>query len=105
MNKSQFNKHVREILVKHMENSNEMEADHVINIFLESVVSALQENDEISLVGFGRFYKTNVKTRQGRNPKTGEMMTIPAYVQPRFTAGKNLKDSCNIKKKVKTSKK
>jgi len=32
-------------------------------------------------------------------------MTIPAYVQPRFTAGKNLKDSCNIKKKVRTSKK
>jgi DNA-binding protein HU-beta len=105
MNKAQFNKHMRKILVKNMENSNEMEADHVINIFLESVVSALQENDEISLVGFGRFYKTKVKTRKGRNPKTGEIITIPAHVRPKFTAGKNLKDSCNIKKKEKTSKK
>ena len=104
MNKAQFNKHVREILVKHMRNSNEIEAAAIINIFLESVVSALQENDEISLVGFGRFYKTNVKTRKGRNPKTGERLTIPAYVQPRFTAGKNLKESCNIKK-VKAKKK
>jgi len=47
MNKAQFNKHVREILVKHMRNSNEIEAASVINIFLESVVSALQENDAI----------------------------------------------------------
>lgn len=81
MNKGEFNKLVRKVLAKNMKhNSNEEEADHVINTFIKSVILALQENNEISLVGFGKFYKTNVKTRQGRNPKTGEMMTIPAYV-------------------------
>ena len=97
MNKSEFNKHVRKVLAKNMKNSNEMEADHVINIFIESVLLALEEDSEISLVGFGRFYKTHAKARTGRNPKTGEAIKIAAYVQPRFTAGKNLKDSCNIK--------
>ena len=96
MNKAEFNKLVRKVLAKNMKHSsNEKEADHVINTFVESIILALKDNDEVSLVGFGRFYKTKVKTRTGRNPKTGETMTIPAYVQPRFTAGKNLKDSCN----------
>jgi DNA-binding protein HU-beta len=96
MNKTEFNKFVRTVLAKNMtHSSNEKEADHIINTFVESITLALKDNDEISLVGFGRFYKTKVKTRKGRNPKTGEIITIPAYIQPRFTAGKNLKDSCN----------
>ncbi|WPY01765.1 HU family DNA-binding protein (plasmid) [Candidatus Trichorickettsia mobilis] len=96
MNKTEFNKLVRKVLVKNMtHSSNEKEADHVINTFVESITLALKDNDEVFLVGFGRFFKQKVATRKGRNPKTGETMTIPAYIQPRFTAGKNLKDSCN----------
>ena len=39
----------------------------------ESVIIALKDNDEISLVGFGKFYKTKVAARTGRNPKTGDV--------------------------------
>ena len=45
MNKAQFNKYVRKVLVKHMRNSNEMEADSIINIFTESILAALEEED------------------------------------------------------------
>ena len=97
MNKAQFNKYVRKILVKHMRNSNEMEADSVINIFTESIIAALEAEDEVLLVGFGRFYKAKMKARNGHNPKTGEVIKIPAHVQPKFSAGLKLKDACNKK--------
>lgn len=64
----------------------------------------MEEDSEISLVGFGRFYKTQMKARIGRNPKTGESMKIAAYVQPRFTAGIKLKEACNKKEKIKKPK-
>jgi len=95
MNKAQFNKYVRKILVKHMRNSNEMEADSVINIFTESMIAALEEEDEVLLVGFGRFYKAKMAARNGRNPKTGEVIKIPAHVQLKFSVGIKLKDACN----------
>ena len=105
MNKAQFNKHVRKVLVKHMRNSNEMEADSIINIFTESMLAALEEEDEVFLVGFGRFHKANIKTKNGRNPKTGESIKIPAHIRPKFTAGIKLKEACNKKEKNKKPKK
>ena len=105
MNKAQFNKYVRKVLVKHMRNSNEMEADSIINIFTESILAALIEEDEVFLVGFGRFSKIHKKERTGRNPKTGEPMKIAAYIQPRFTAGIKLKEACNKKEKSRKPKK
>ena len=95
MNKSEFNKYVRESLTKHLKNSNIDEANDLIDIFTESVMNALAENDEILLVGFGRFSKTHVKSRTGRNPRTGEEITIPAYNQPKFKPGIKLKEACN----------
>ena len=68
MNKSQFNKYVRESLTKRYRNSKIEDANELIEIFVESVMNAMVENDEILLVGFGRFSKTHVETRMGRNP-------------------------------------
>lgn len=96
MNKTEFNKIVRDVLAKHLKNSNIMEANAVIDVFTESVVTALKDNDEILLVGFGKFSKHKIAARTGRNPKTGEAMNIPAYFIVRFIAGKNLKESANI---------
>jgi DNA-binding protein HU-beta len=101
MNKSQFNKYVRESLTKRYRNSKIEDANELIDIFVESVTKALEENDEILLVGFGRFSKTHVKSRIGRNPRTGEKIKIPAYNQPKFKPGLNLKESCNKKQKSK----
>lgn len=95
MNKTEFNKIVRDVLAKHSKNSNIMEANTAIDVFTESVITALRDNDEISLVGFGKFSKSKIAARTGRNPKTGEAMNIPAYFIVRFTAGKSLKESAN----------
>ena len=60
-----------------------------------SVIDAMTEGNEISLVGFGNFGINKIAARRGRNPRTGLALDIPAYNQPRFKVGKKLKDVCN----------
>lgn len=83
--------------IANQNSTTKVEAEKNINIFIEGVKSALAEGKDISLVGFGRFYTTQVAARTGRNPSTGKPIEIQAYVQPRFSVGKGLKDSCNGK--------
>ncbi len=104
MNKSQFNKYIREALAKRMRRAHVEDADEVINVFTEAIKKALSENDEILLVGFGRFIKAKVEARNGINPKTGQPIKIPAYMQPRFKAGTKLKEACNRNEKSKKQK-
>lgn len=59
----------------------------------DAISEALRKGDEVRLIGFGTFSVARRKTSTGRNPRTGEPMTIKASVQPRFKAGKGLKDS------------
>ena len=101
MNKSQFNKYVRESLTKRYRNSKIEDANELIDVFVESVMNAMVENDEILLVGFGRFSKTHVETRMGRNPQTGAPIEIKSYNQVKFKPGIKLKESCNKTKKPK----
>ena len=56
---------------------------------------ALSGGDEVRLVGFGTFSVAKRKASTGRNPRTGEPMTIKASNQPKFKAGKGLKDAVN----------
>jgi DNA-binding protein HU-beta len=72
------------------------EAEKAIDIFTSSVIDALSQGKEISLVGFGNFSVSKIAPRSGRNPRTGLALDIPAYNQPRFKVGKKLKDACNI---------
>jgi len=104
MNKSQFNKYVRDALVRRLRTSNIDEANVIIDIFTEAITEALSENNEVFLVGFGRFIKARVEARDGRNPKTGKPIKIPAYMQPRFKAGERLKEACNRTEKSKKHK-
>ena len=105
MNKSQFNKYVRESLAKRYRNGKVEDANELIDIFVESVMNAMSENDEILLVGFGRFSKTRVESRIGRNPRTGEPIKIKSYNQIRFKSGLKLKEAGNkAKKQPKTQK-
>jgi DNA-binding protein HU-beta len=90
MNKSEFVKHVA-----NQHNITQDEANKVIDIFTSSVISALGEGNEIQLVGFGNFSVADVAARPGRNPKTGEVLQIAAYKQPRFKVGQKLKDAVN----------
>ncbi|MFZ1744031.1 MAG: HU family DNA-binding protein [Pontixanthobacter sp.] len=61
----------------------------------DSIQTALSKGDEVRLVGFGTFSVAKRKASTGRNPRTGEPMTIKASNQPKFKAGKGLKDSVN----------
>lgn len=58
-----------------------------------AVTKALKSGDTVTLVGFGTFYVGERAERQGRNPKTGEPLTIAAAKTPKFRAGKALKDA------------
>ena len=66
-----------------------------VDSVFEVITEALQKGDEVRLVGFGTFSVNYRKPSVGRNPRTGETMDIPASTQPKFKAGKVLKDACN----------
>ncbi len=71
------------------------DVDAVVNATLAAVANALKEGDKVALIGFGTFEVKDVAAREGRNPKTGETITIPASKKPAFSASKALKDSVN----------
>lgn len=60
---------------------------------IEAVTASLKKGEDVTLVGFGTFYVGERAERQGRNPKTGETIKIPAAKSPKFRAGKALKDA------------
>jgi len=57
------------------------------------ITSALKDDEEVQITGFGKFYVREQKAREGRNPQTGEKMKIPAQRVPSFSAGNTLKES------------
>ena len=63
----------------------------VIDGMVENITYAMAQGEKVTLVGFGSFETKNRHERIGRNPKTGDTMTIPAAKVPRFSAGKVLK--------------
>ena len=67
----------------------------VIEASLAVVEHALKKGDEVRLVGFGNFYVSKREASKGRNPRTGEEIKIKALRQPKFRAGKQLKDAVN----------
>jgi len=69
------------------------EADAAVGAVIEAIAEALKAGDKVQLIGFGTFEVKERGAREGRNPKTGEAMTIAASKRPVFTAGKALKDS------------
>lgn len=71
---------------------NKKTADEVLSATLEVIIEAVASGDKVTLVGFGSFEPRERKAREGRNPKTGEKMEIPATRVPAFSAGKVFKD-------------
>ena len=70
-------------------------ADRALESLLDSVTQALKNGDRVSLVGFGTFSVSKRGARTGRNPQTGETISIKASKAPKFSAGKSLKDAVN----------
>ena len=71
------------------------DAEAVLKSFTDVVADELKKGGKIQLVGFGTFEVSERAAREGRNPQTGETMTIAASKAPKFKAGKALKDMVN----------
>jgi DNA-binding protein HU-beta len=71
------------------------DASGAVEAVFDTITKALKSGDEVRLVGFGTFSVAKRKASTGRNPRTGEPMNIPASTQPKFKAGKGLKDAVN----------
>ncbi|OLP18293.1 DNA-binding protein [Leptolyngbya sp. 'hensonii'] len=68
------------------------EADLVLSAILETIVDTVSEGDKVTLVGFGTFEVRTRQARDGRNPRTGEVLKIPETKVPAFSAGKQFKE-------------
>ena len=90
MNKNEFIDKVAD-----MSNMSKADATRAVDAVFDAITSALKKGDDVRLVGFGTFSASKRKAREGRNPRTGETIQIPASNQPKFTAGKGLKDALN----------
>lgn len=64
----------------------------IVNTIFDSIKDALSTGDKIEIRGFGSFKIRTRKEREGRNPKTGAPVSVPAKKVPFFKAGKELKD-------------
>ena len=71
------------------------DAAKAVDAVFDSITSSLKSGGEVRLVGFGTFSVANRKATTGRNPRTGATIQIPASKQPKFKAGKGLKDAVN----------
>jgi DNA-binding protein HU-beta len=71
------------------------EATLAVDAVFDSIAGALKKGDEVRLVGFGTFAVSARAASEGRNPRTGEKIQIAASKQPKFKAGKGLKDAVN----------
>ncbi len=87
MNKGDLINEVAKVTTK------KQQAQEAVDCVLSTITKALQKKDTVTLVGFGTFKVVERKTRQGRNPRTGEEITIEGKYIPKFVPGKALKDA------------
>ncbi|MBB44311.1 MAG: DNA-binding protein HU [Rhodospirillaceae bacterium] len=66
-----------------------------VDAVFDAITSSLKNGTEVRLVGFGTFSVSRRQATTGRNPRTGETIQIAASNQPKFKAGKGLKDAVN----------
>lgn len=71
------------------------EAATIIDSFIDVITKTLKKGGEVRLTGFGTFTTSKRKATTGRNPRTGQSIKIPASTQPKFRAGKSLRDAVN----------
>ncbi len=71
------------------------ESELVVNIVFDSIADALKSGEKVEIRGFGSFTVREREAREARNPKSGELVTIPAKRTPFFKTGKDLKERVN----------
>ena len=73
-----------------------IDATKAVDAVFDGIIQSLKKGEEVRLVGFGTFDVSDRAASEGRNTRTGEKINIPASKQPKFKAGKGLKDAVNI---------
>lgn len=68
-----------------------------VDATFSAITDAMVKGDKVQVVGFGTFETKHRAERTGKNPRTGEVLTIAAITTPSFKAGKGLKDAVNSK--------
>ncbi|MEM6252581.1 MAG: HU family DNA-binding protein [Cyanobacteria bacterium P01_D01_bin.156] len=66
--------------------------DNVVSATIDTIMETVSAGEKVTLIGFGSFEPRDRKARDGRNPKTGEVIKIPATTVPAFSAGKAFKE-------------
>jgi len=74
-------------------NMTKADAATAVDAVLDAITAALKNGNEVRLAGFGTFVVSQRAASEGRNPRTGEKIQIPASKLPKFRAGKGLKDA------------
>ncbi|TSC55312.1 MAG: DNA-binding protein HU-beta [Parcubacteria group bacterium Greene0416_79] len=70
-----------------------VQAEQTVDKVLDSIIGSLKNGEEVSIAGLGIFSVKQRAARQARNPRTGEMVNVPAMKVPKFRAAKGLKDA------------
>lgn len=78
-------------------------AAEAVDAFIAIVSKSMAKGDEVRLVGFGTFCTVHRKATEGRNPRTGAVIKIPAANKPKFKAGKALAEAVNKSSKKKAA--
>lgn len=71
------------------------DATRAVEAVFEAITSEVSQGNKVTVTGFGTFEPKEREARTGRNPQTGETITIPAHTAVTFKAGKGLKDCVN----------
>ena len=71
------------------------DAATAVDAVVSAIADALERGETVNIAGFGKFAASHRVARQGRNPRTGEAVSIPARTVPAFKAGKALRDRLN----------
>ena len=91
----------KESLIKEVAEQAEItkaDASKAVDVIFEEIHGSLKKGEPVSLVGFGSFKVSKRNARTGRNPRTGETISLPETMVPSFSAGKTLKEAVNQKK-------
>ena len=81
--------------IANKEQITQKKAEEVLTTTLEAIMKNVSKGNKVTLVGFGTFEPRKRRERRGRNPKTGAEIQIPASIAPKFSAGKQFKQSVN----------
>lgn len=84
----------QELVALVAENSEQTQkaVDATLTTLMDTIMDAVASGNKVTLVGFGTFEAAERKEREGRNPSSGEAITIPATTVPKFKAGKEFKE-------------